>query len=105
MKNIVLPVLIVTLFVGSMTLAIAFGDTERRREERFLDECQFAPAITQPDGSVSARVARAPFPYCYAELLRAQHMTTQTVQVNPMPAPSPVPTPTAPVPTPMPAPK
>lgn len=56
--------------------------TAHNREERFMDECQWAPAVTQPDGSTTARTPRNPYPLCYLELVKAKTLTT-TVQFIP----------------------
>ncbi len=66
-----------------------------RLEDRFLDECQWAPVVTQPDGSVPARVARNPYPLCFLELQRAKHLTT-TLQLSTPPAEQPAPAPAKP---------
>ncbi len=64
-----------------------------RLEDRFLDECQWAPQVPQqPDGSVPARVARNPYPLCFLELQRAKHLTT-TLQLTSPPPPEPEPAP------------
>ncbi len=68
--------------------ALSSNDRDRRLEERFLDECQWAPQVAQlPDGSVPARVARNPYPLCFLELQKAKNMTT-TVQLVAPPQPT-----------------
>jgi hypothetical protein len=61
-------------------------------EDRFLDECQFAPqAPANADGTLPPRQARNPFPLCYLELQKSKQAQLQVV----MP---PAPTPPAPAP-------
>jgi hypothetical protein len=59
-------------------------------EDRFLDECQFAPqGPANPDGTLPPRQARNPFPLCYLELQKSKQPQVQvTLPAAPAAAPA-----------------
>ena len=73
--------------IGSIVIGLGMGsfagwaftrDAEARREERFLDECEWGPRTgVQADGTPAPRKPNLSFPICYQELVKAR--TVQTV--------------------------
>lgn len=81
---LVLAAMLIGCLTGAGFVAASTAKRSLDREEKFLDECQWAPAVTQPDGSIPARAARNAYPLCYLELVKAKTVSNQTVVQQPV---------------------